>query len=125
MKYNTLREQTFAGIAEALSYGDLANRGNGAVAAIMGLLDQYSINVPDGTSVEVNGEVNGEPKTYIVTKDDIQALRDANTTKEVRLALQDICADLGDLSINSFAGGLDVTVAAGSYSYTCNVTIDA
>ena len=60
-----------------------------------------------------------------MTNAHIQALRNANTTKEVRLALQAICTDLGDLSINSFADGLDVIVAAGSYSYTCNVTIVA
>ena len=117
MTYDSLCQQTFNGIANALNTTRLDDRGNNAVATIMDLLDQYSINVPAGTSVKVGNKT--------VTNAHIQALRNANTTKEVRLALQAICTDLGDLSINSFADGLDVIVAAGSYSYTCNVTIVA
>ena len=73
--------------------------------------------LPDGASVTLNG--------VKLDKSDLDAFRSAKTTKEAVIALADLIAQFGDLSINSFAEpGQVLTVSYNGRTASAHLVID-
>ena len=102
-----------ATVLDKVEYFD--DLGNGVVELVQEWLNKYSLNIPASASMVIGG--------YEVPNDDLQAVRNADTTAELRVAVANLFDAVGGLSIDAFANGLDVTVSAAGYSYTVNVTI--
>ena len=102
-----------ATVLDKVEYFD--DLGNGVVELVQEWLNKYSLNIPASASMVIGG--------YEVSNDDLQAVRNADTTAELRVAVANLFDAVGGLSIDAFANGLDVTVSAAGYSYTVNVTI--
>lgn len=102
-------------IADALQTERFDDLGNGIVEKVQEWLNQYNLNIPASASLKIG--------RYSIDNELLQAVRSASTTGELREAVAELFDAMGGLSINAFAEGLDVTVNAGGYSYTVNVTI--
>ena len=73
--------------------------------------------LPDSASVTLNG--------VKLDKSDLDAFRSAKTTKEAVIALADLIAQFGDLSINSFAEpGQVLTVSYNGRTASAHLVID-
>ena len=115
-RFETMKEKQLGGILPLLKTTRLDGKGDRVVDLVSDVLDALVLYVPAGASVTVDG--------MTVESETIEALRAANTTKEVRLAVCDMVKALGALSISSFEDGADITVTAAGYTYTMNLTIE-
>ena len=102
-------------VADALQTERFDDLGNGIVEKVQEWLNKYNLNVPTSASLKIG--------KYTISNDLVQAVRNATTTAELRVAVANLFDAVGGLSIDAFAKGLDVTVSAAGYSYTVNVTI--
>lgn len=102
-------------VADALQTERFDDLGNGIVEKVQEWLNQYNLNIPASASLKIG--------RYSIDNELLQNVRSASTTAELREAVAELFDAMGGLSINAFAEGLDVTVNAGGYSYTVNVTI--
>jgi len=116
LRFDTMKEKKLSGLLKVLKSNRLDDRFNGGVELVGKVLDELMLFVPADASVTVDG--------LTVTNEEIVALREADTTKEVRLAVYEIVESLGGLSLSSFEDGADITVTAAGYEYTMNLTIE-
>ena len=107
---DTLKSQTMMDI--------VGDKGNKYVDQYLEKIVNKAQNLlPDGASVTLNG--------VKLDESDLDAFRSAKTTKEAVIALADLIAQFGDLSINSFAEpGQVLTVSYNGRTASAHLVID-
>lgn len=116
-----LSEKSVAGIATLLENETLASYVDGKGDSYANRITNQIKRVPESAKISIGG--------YMIEKADLEDLRTATTTKEVRLALAELLrGEIGALKVADFAvsnGGVDITVYYKEYNpYTINVAID-
>lgn len=119
---NGIQTKTAAQLADALKSQTMkdivGSKGDTYVAQYLGKIVAKAQNLlPDSASITLNG--------VTLTKSDLDAFRSAKTTKDAVIALANLIAQFGDLSINSFAdpAGQKVTVNYNTRSASANLII--
>ena len=120
---NGIQTKTAAQLADALKSQTMkdivGSKGDTYVAQYLGKIVAKAQNLlPDSASITLNG--------VTLTKSDLDAFRSAKTTKDAVIALANLIAQFGDLSINSFAdpAGQKVTVNYNTRSASANLIIN-
>ena len=116
LTFDSLHDMYFEDLAEVLEVKAVAAAIDAQKEA--GLMEDITAAfsaVPEGATVTIGGKKLSERQ--------VKAMKEADTTKEARLAAIDALDTLGKLSMSSFADGLDVTMEAPGNSYTLNMTI--
>lgn len=121
---NGIQTKTAAQLADALKSTTMmdiiGDKGNTYVDQYLEkIVNKVQTLLPDGASITLNG--------VTLTKSDLDAFRSAKTTKDAVIALANLIAQFGDLSINSsFAdpAGQKVTVNYNTRSASANLIIN-
>ena len=124
MKFDAdgIQTKTAKELADALKSQTMMNivgdKGNTYVDQYLEKIVNKAQNLlPDSASVTLNG--------VKLDKSDLDAFRSAKTTKEAVIALADLIAEFGDLSINSFAEpGQVLTVSYNGRTASAHLVID-
>ena len=102
-------------IAKAFKTERFDDMGNSLVEKVKGWLDQYALNIPASAKLEIGD--------YTISNADLQAVREASSTKALREAVANLFDSISGLTLGDFEEGLDLTVYGGKYHYTVNLTL--